>query len=116
MNTAFEKYELLCSHCAKETSFCTADVDGLAGDIEAEVDAAETDARRDTEREFEGMVDPGDLPVTPQIMKELAAAICGGNRIDAELLLDRIAEDLGYEHVNAVQIGRFTPAVARRVA
>ncbi len=112
MDTSLEKYELLCSHCGKETSFRTLDVEDLAADIESEVEDSSERATRDAEREYAGMVDPGDLPVQPQSLKELAAAIRTGDRFTAELALDRVAEELGDEHVNAVQIGRFTPAMA----
>lgn len=112
MDTSLNKYEIDCPHCSKEISFRTYEVDELASDIDEEVERARFSTRQEVESEFDGMVDPGDIPVQPQTIKELSAAIRTGDKFTAELLLDRIADDLGGEHINAVQIGRFTPAVA----
>ena len=108
-----ETYSLECPDCKREIEFTVKDIDGLASDIEDAVEDACKTERRDAEREYEGMVDPDDLPILPQTMKELAAAIRRGDMPEAELLLDRVADDLGSEHTNAVQIGRYTPDMTR---
>lgn len=109
MPVELETYTLECPHCKAEVDFAVREVEGLAADIDDENDMAAEHARTETEREFEGMVDPSDLPITPRIIHELSAAIRKGDRFEAELLLDRIAYDLGGEHENACQLGRFSP-------
>lgn len=100
----------ICPHC--EAEFTVNEVDGLAYDIDAEVDNAATSERREVEREFEGMVDPADLPVSPRSIYELAAAIRRGDATEGRRLLRIVAYDLGIEHHNAFELGWFSREVA----
>lgn len=104
-----KQYFIECDKCQHEVEFNEDDVPELSDHI----DACVAQAEREVERQYEGMIDPDDLPITPQTMKELAAAIRCGDRAEGERLLDLIADDLGLMHTEAVQIGRYTPAVAR---
>lgn len=115
MDTSLEKYAIDCPHCGKEVEFRTLDVDDLAKDIESEVEHACAQTERDKDSEFAGMVDPEDLPIQPRTIHDLSAAIERGDTGEARLLLGRIADDLGLEHSEAAQIGRFS-AQARRAA
>lgn len=103
-----KQYFIECDKCQHEVEFNEDDVPELEDAINTSI----ADARREVEHEYDGMIDPGDLPITPQMMKELAAAIRIGNRENAERLIDMIADELGIGHTEAVQIGRFTPSVA----
>jgi len=95
-----------CPHC--EAEFTVNEVDGLASDIENETDNAAATARTETEAEFDGMVDPSDLPIKPRTIHDLAAAIRRGDATEGRRLLERIAEDLGSEHKNALECGWFS--------
>jgi copper chaperone CopZ len=101
-------YGIDCPHCGEEVEFVVNDIEGLAHDIEEEVRDAERSARDEAEREFDGMVDPEDLPIQPRTIHDLAAAIERGDTGEARLLLGRIADDLGLEHKSAAEIGRFS--------
>ena len=101
-------YTIECEHCGKDNEFAIKEVPGLAKDIEEEVDEASACATRDTEAQFAGMIDPADHPIHARTIFELAAAIRRGDKVEAELLLDRVAADLGREHANAVQVARFS--------
>lgn len=115
MAIELETYALDCSHCGKEVEFKVNDIDGLSSDIDDECRDAERSTRSEVENEFAGMVDPEDLPIHPRTIHDLAAAIERGDTGEARLLLDRIADDLGLEHREAAQIGRFS-GQARRAA
>jgi hypothetical protein len=89
--------------CGKEVDFGTADIDGLDDFIADECRAAANEA----EAQFDGMVDPFDLPVQPRMVHDLSQALATGNTSEARILLDRIAEELGIEYQNACELGRF---------
>lgn len=97
-----KQYFIECDKCAHEVEFNEDDVPELSDAIAAAV----TQAKNEVKREYEGMIDLGDLPVTAQMMKELATAIRNGDQGEAELILDRVAEEPG--HSEAVQVGRFS--------
>lgn len=94
--------------CGKEVEFNTCDIEGLDAYIEKECDGAAAEA----EAQFDGMVDPSDLPIQPRTIHDLSQAIATGNLSEARILLDRIAYDLGSEHQNACEIGRFAKVLA----
>jgi hypothetical protein len=97
-----KEYFIECE-CGKEVEFNTDDIDGLDEYIDREC----KDAAAEAEAQFYGMVDPSDLPVQPRTIHDLSQAIATGNLSEARILLDRIAYDLGHEHSEACQIGRF---------
>lgn len=101
------KYEVVCTHCGKETEFLVSEVDGLVDDIDDDIADARKLERQDAEAEFSGMVDPTDLPIQPRMIHDLAVAIESGDKFEARILLERIAEDLSLEHQQAAQLGRF---------
>lgn len=115
MAIELNNYGIDCPHCGKEVEFVVNDIDGLSADIESECRDAERATRSEVESEFAGMVDPEDLPIQPRTIHDLAAAIERGDASEARLLLGRIADDLGLEHREAAQIGRFA-GQARRAA
>lgn len=108
MPIKLESYTIECEHCGKQTDFTIAEVPGLSRDIDEEIEEACRVERRETEAQFDGMIDPADHPIHARTMHELAAAIRRGDKAEAELLLERVASDLGAEHVNAVQVARFS--------
>lgn len=108
-------YGLTCKHCGEEVEFEVQEIEGLSRDIESECDEAARIAERETEGQFAGMIDPDDHPIQPRTMHDLAAAIRRGDVAEAEILLSRVADDLGEAHRNAIQIGRFS-LQARRAA
>jgi hypothetical protein len=97
-----KEYFIECE-CGKEVEFNTDDIDGLDDYIAAECKGAAADA----ESQFDGMVDPTDLPIQPRMIHDLSQAIASGDLSEARILLDRIAYELGNEHSDACQIGRF---------
>lgn len=97
-------YFIECPHCETDVYFNTADIDGLDEWIAGE----RRDAGRETELQFEGMIDPDDHPIQPRTIHDLAAAIRRGDMAEAELLLDRVADELGLECANAAQVGRYS--------
>jgi hypothetical protein len=103
-----ETYCVECPHCKEEVDFTINQVDGLSADIDDKNETSAANARAETEREYEGMVDPSDLPIQPRTIHDLSAAIRRGDRAEAELLLDRIVEDLSLDHSEACQIGRYS--------
>jgi hypothetical protein len=94
--------------CGKEVEFDTGDIDGLDEYIQKECDGAASEA----EAAFDGMVDPSDLPIQPRTIHDLSQAIASSNLAEARILIDRIAYDLGSEHQNACEIGRFAKVMA----
>ena len=61
----------ICPHC--EAEFTVNEVDGLAYDIDAEVDNAATSERREVER----LLDPLREPQEPKLRAELVAEVLG---------------------------------------
>jgi hypothetical protein len=107
MAIELETYTIGCPDCAKDIEFTVGQVECLARDIDDECDEAAKIARAETEAEFDGMVDPADLPIHPRVIHDLSRAIASGDLIEARILLDRIAYDLGGEHSTACEVGRF---------
>lgn len=60
---------------------------------------------------FEEIDDP-EHDIDPRLFHELSAAIRRGDRVEAELLLDRLAEEVGPEYTESVQLGRFSRLAA----
>ena len=94
-----------CEKCEAEVPLYLDEIEGLPRHIENE----RSEERRAAEREFDGFVDAGALTDGDRPLWELAAAIRRGDRFEAELQLDRIAEELGVDAVEQVQQGRFSP-------
>jgi hypothetical protein len=94
--------------CGREVEFDTCDIDGMDDYIEKEC----REAAAEKEAEFDGMVDPTDLPIQPRMIHDLSQAIASGNLSEARILLDRIAYELGSEHDTACQLGRFAKVPA----
>ena len=89
--------------CGKEVEFNTVDINGLDDHVADQC----FNASEETKSEFVGMVDPSDLPIQPRMIHDLSQAIAVGNMIEARILCDRIAEELGLEHQHACEVGRF---------
>lgn len=106
-------YGIDCPHCGEEVEFAVNDIKGLSADIERECNEAAKIAERETEGQFAGMIDPDDHPIQPRTMHDLAAAIERGDVIEARLLLGRVADDLGLQCRESVEIGRFSTQVRR---
>jgi copper chaperone CopZ len=107
MMIELEAYSIECPSCKNEIEFLVNQVDGLAKDINDECDAAATEAEKQFEAQYAGMVDPSDLPVQPRWLHDLSQAIAQGDLAEARIWCDRIAYELGIEHDAACQIGRF---------
>jgi hypothetical protein len=98
-----KEFFIECPKCEAEIEFDTFDIDGLDDHITAVSD----EAAKEAERQFDGMVDPDDLPVRPRMIHDLSQAVAAGNMGEARILLDRIAYELGHEHQEACEVGRF---------
>lgn len=107
MPIEFNKYEIECSHCNKLVVFKTTEVEELAEDIEDAIDDADTSARSEMEAQFDYYVKPEEA-VDGRALQELSAAIRAGDRAEAEILLDRIASELGDKATEQVQLGRYS--------
>lgn len=92
-----------CPKCGADVDFNIQDIDDLEDHIANEVD----DAKREAEKQFEGMIDPADFCGDVRVFRELAAAIVQGDRDEAEYLLDKIADEIGSDAINQVSLGRF---------
>ena len=103
-----KEFWIECDKCKHEVEFDIVEVDGLVGHIEDETEGA----AREAERQFDGMIDPDDMPISERMFHDLSSAIHRGDKAEAAILLDRIAEDLGNQYVNQVQIGRFMKVMA----
>lgn len=97
-----------CPKCAADIELKQADIDGLDDLIEDERSDAVADYKDD-----QGIDDPRvDVDILTRGQRplfELAIALRQGDMAEAELLLDRIAAELGDGAVEEVQQGRFSP-------
>lgn len=101
-------------------TFDIEDVPGLKAYIEGERESAREDAyaagesegreqgRNEATDEFEDYTDLSHIVDGGRDLYELAAAIRRGDRAEAELMLDRIAEEMGARAVEQVQQARFS--------
>ncbi|MGX7896872.1 hypothetical protein [Tsuneonella sp. HG222] len=98
-----------CPHCEKATSHQQSDVEGLDELIEDERADAKSEALEEQDDDY---VDVSQLRSTysgRRYLRELAAAIRSGRTDEAEYLLDRVAEEIGGNAADEVQLGRFSP-------
>lgn len=108
-------YEINCTKCSHRIGFKVEDVEQLAGDIADRVSTGRGEGYDEAREEY-GPAEDNDVTwLTSRPLWELAAVIRRGDTAEAELQLDRVAEELGYRAVDQVQQGRFSPQ-AKRVA
>lgn len=107
-----EKFDIKCASCGDNVQFATSDI----SELEERIAVIRSESYDSGYANGEGFgneqgrsqtayaVTGGERP-----MWELAAAIRRGDRAEAELQLDRVAEQMGDRAIEDVQQGRYSP-------
>lgn len=96
---------LTCPDCGHQYEISERDCPALADYVEDAIDDAVTDAKSELRIEYEGTTP--DFDIDERLLGDLACAIRAGDRAEAELLLDRLAEEVGGRAQHEVEVGRF---------
>lgn len=103
-----QPFEVTCGNCGHQVPFQIADVEHLESHIDAEVEEARDEGREEC-TDDDSVLDTNEI-MASRIMLELSAAIRRDDRREAELLLDRLAAEMGGTIEEQVALGRFTYA------
>lgn len=98
-----KQFSTRCEACNADVDFDLADVPELEVYLERECSEASDEARREEAAEYSGFIDPD-----PGLLKDLSIAIRKGDRVEAEILLDKLASEAGTRAEEAVQQGRYS--------
>jgi len=104
-------FSVECKSCGVSIGFEDDDIVGLESYIESEVEDR-SDSGPDDDDEQPSLASVGGA----RLFYELAVAVRRGDRAEAELLLDRMAEGWGLAAQELVQQGRYSPAARRAPA
>ncbi|MGE4340150.1 MAG: hypothetical protein AB7E55_29985 [Pigmentiphaga sp.] len=107
--SAQEGFNIRCGACGEPVSFNVEEVPELSGHIVTQEANAFAEGKDEgfAEGEAEALSSVG-ITGGSRPLWELAAAIRRGDRFEAELQLDRIAEEMGPRAIEDVQQGRFS--------
>lgn len=108
-------FKIDCPKCSDCVEFRVKDISELEVYIADRASNARGEGYDEAREEYGPAEDNGVTHLPSRPLRELAAAIRRGDTAEAELQLDRLAEELGYRAVDQVQQGRFSPQ-AKRVA
>jgi len=98
--------EVCCPQCKCEFEVDEVENVSLRDAIEDAVDEAVDQEQNKADSSFYAAEEPLD-PATCRLLGDLACAVRVGDRGEAELLLDRIAEEIGGLAQHEVSVGRF---------
>ena len=103
-----KQFAIDCPQCRHEVDFDLCDIPELDRHFHLSIDQADAYASDAKDREYQDYIDPVYLTGGERTLWELAAAIRRGDVAEAELHLDRLADEIGLPAVEEVQQGRFS--------